>query len=843
MVSASPAPACAFFSTYVPRQCGIATFTQDLVSSVSLVASNDGTASGGWSSVPRARVVAIDPPGDRLVYPAEVVRHLDQDAAVAYRDAAHWLNGSGIEVVSLQHEYGIFGGEDGSHVLEFLDALRIPVVSTLHTIRSAPTGAQRAILRELCRRSNRLVVMSERGRSRLASTYGVNADRIRVIPHGAPDVPFGDGAHAKLGLDLAGRRVILSFGLIGPGKCIELVLDALPELAAEAPDLSYVVLGATHPELRRRHGEAYRGSLVKRARDLGLEQVVRFVDRYVDRGELLRWLAASDIFITPYGGADQASSGTLAYAVAAGKAVVSTPYEHARELLAEDRGLLVPFGDVAAIREALRALLRDPAHLDAVRRRAYAYGRSMTWPAVGERYRQVFAEVARRRVAVPILAPQPVAIPVGDAHQLEAWLQSTHGWLDGAVRTSPVGGRHAGPPPLPGVVRHHLRQITDTTGIFQHAAGSQPDPRHGYCTDDVARALVVDVLHQRSAPDPATARSAARAVDFLWAAFDTAEGRFRNFLNADGTWIEAAGSEDCHGRVIQACGDVLAVSVDPMLRNRVTRLMEAALPAATDFTAIRPAAYAILGCAAVLGPRPGMGDGDRRTAADTVALSETARRVLVHLGGNLATSFAAARGDGAWPWPEPILTYDNAALPRALVAAGRRLGRTAWMELGLQALDWLVGRLTTPGGHFSPVGNAGWWPRGGPRARFDQQPIDAGALVEAAVEAYVATAAPRWPAVAERAFAWFLGANDVGIPVAVPGRGACRDGLGPAGVNLNEGAESTLAWLLAVERMRGLRGDLAAVTRGTIPSRTTAPRGLTADFFPRGPYRGAMTRR
>jgi glycosyltransferase involved in cell wall biosynthesis len=753
----------AVLSTYVPRHCGIATFSRDLVAGFEQIIPTSASA--------RVGVIALDRPEERLSYPAEVVHRLDPDDRGAYRRAAESLEGHGSPAVSIQHEYGIFGGLDGRHVLDFVDHLQAPSAVTLHTVLAEPSPAQRQILQVLARRTGRVVVMAERARSLLSDTYGVDPGRIEVIPHGAPDMPFSDPDVAKRALGLDGRLVILTFGLLGPGKRMELVIDALARIVERIPEATYVIAGATHPDVRRRYGEAYRRSLEERIERIGLRDNVVFVNRYLPDRELLEWLSASDIFVTPYGNQQQITSGTLAYALAAGTAIVSTPYAHARELLADGRGALVPFDDVDALTERLGSLLAHRSEREELRRRAYDHARSMTWPRVAARHRRLLDEVAAEQLRSAVRGPD----------------------------------RRPAQLPLPPVVRIHLDEMSDRIGMFQHAIGRRPDPRHGYCTDDVARALLVDVRHAAVAPSAAIAASTRRCLTFLEQAFDPESGRFRNFLSSDGTWLEAIGSEDCHGRALQALGTTLGRSSDLAIRDRAGRLFMAALPAAMSFRFMRPRGYAGIGCAeaSVAGAR-----ADRVTS------------VLAALMEGLAASFET--GDPSWPWPEPVVTYESALLPEALIAAGGVAGRDDWTTTGLAVLAWLAAAQEEPDGRLSAIGNDGWWPRGGTKATFDQQPIEAASIVEAAATAYEATGDERWSGLAERGYAWFLGRNDGDRRVADPERGASHDGLLADGVNPNQGAESTLCWLLTVERIRALRAGVRPARRRPVEDELAA---------------------
>jgi glycosyltransferase involved in cell wall biosynthesis len=748
-------PKLAMIATYPPRRCGIATFTRDLRSA--LVESADDPHD--WP-----RVVALDHGrGDPRAYPPEVTLRLRRDRQ-AYRETGAALAAAGVEVVSLQHEYGIFGGPSGRGVLDLLEGLPMPVVTTLHTVIEHPHPLQRSILAELVDRSARVVVMSELARARVRTIYALDDAKLAVVPHGVPSIPLVDPLDARRRLGLPDEPMILSFGLLGPAKRIELVLDALAEIRNEAPNARFVILGATHPEVRRRHGERYRRGLIEQVERLGLSERVDFVDRFVESDELIGWLQACDIFVTPYGNAEQVSSGTLSLAAAAGRACVSTPYEHARELLGEGRGALVPFNDAPALAARLAALLTDPDLRADLGARAHAYASLAAWPSVAAQYARLFSEALGESLssltspAVPVSADRRPSRP---DYRLRA--------------------------PLVAVARRHLDRLDQGIGIMQHANGLVPDPRHGACTDDVARALTVHLLHAGKLPGPVVAAAIRRSMAFLDDAFDPGTGRFRNFRAANGRWLETFGSEDSHGRALQALGDMLAQSRDGRLVAAAAGLFERALPAALGFRNIRPRCYALLGCVSAFSQidLPGLEAG------------------IIRFGSGLAEGTAGA--PAAWPWPEPVVTYDNGVLPQALIGAGRALDRTDWVTLGIDRLEWLLTAQTAPTGHLSPIGNRGWWPRGDVPARFDQQPIEAISLLEAARAALQASRDDRFGVEMERAYAWVLGSNDLGLRLAEPLIGACHDGLGPDGVNPNCGAESTLAWLLAVERIRELR--------------------------------------
>lgn len=783
-------PRSVVLSTYVPRQCGIATFARDLV---------EGLRACAGPHAP-VRVAALDPAVDAPVYPPEVRYRLRADDRGAYRRLATDLVADGAEVLCLQHEFGLFGGPNGRHVLDLLDCLSIPVVTTLHTILARPTRGQARIVRELAARSATLVTISERGRDVLEERYGADGSRVAVVPHGVPDFSGVDRVRARSELGLDNTKLILTFGLLGPSKNVELIFDAVHRIVDKVPDATVAVVGATHPEVRRQSGERYREGLRELAGRLGLADRVRFVDRYLGASELAAWLVAADVFVTPYRDAQQMSSGTLAYALAAGAAVISTPYAHACELLQDGRGLLVPFEDPDALSSAISSVLLDDQVREALRRRGREHGRSMVWPNVAREYARLFAQAVeetsapdRRSTHLP--APRPVA-PT-----------STH-------RRGPARDRDLEPVPaqadLP-LVRLHLDELRASIGIYQFASSRTPDPRHGSCTDDVARALRVDLRHAEVEPSVHVAAAIRHDLTVLDAAFNPARGRFRNFRAEDGTWLDEVGSEDAHGRAIHALGEAVARCHDQSMIVAARGLLAVALPAARDLAWARPRAYAILGCVAAL--------------ADPASAAVAAH--LEPLASSLETSIRrAAWADPGWPWPEERCTYDNGALPEALIAAGLALGRPATVDLGLEVLTWLIEAETTPGGWIRPIGNLGWWSRGSRPAAWDQQPIEPASIVSAAALAWDATRDDHWAVTAERALGWFLGANDLGISLADPSTGGCRDGLTPSGANPNQGAESTLAWLFSVERVRELRQRRSATRRcsGRGQDRTYATR-------------------
>ncbi|MBK7070806.1 MAG: glycosyltransferase family 4 protein [Myxococcales bacterium] len=729
----APAPAVArvaLVGNHVPRRCGIATFTADLTDALA-------------AARPQLEcfVVAMDEPGGGHAYPPRVSGTIVADQLSQYQAAAAAVNASGADVVSLQHEYGIYGGPAGAHVLTLVRALRVPVVTTLHTILAAPNPAQRAVMDELTRRSQRLVVMSARGAELLRALHDVPAAKIDLIPHGIPDFP----ATAP-----AAPASLLTFGLLARDKGLEYVIDAMPAILRRHPGATYVIVGATHPHVRAHDGEAYRDMLRARAAAAGVAGNVIFHDRFVDKAELAAFLGAATIYVTPYLKPEQITSGTLAFAVGAGKAVISTPYVYAEELLAEGRGLLVPARDPAAIAAAVIGLLDDPAACQAMSARAATYGRAMAWPQVARAYLDSFA----------------------------------HARADHATRATTRPPTRATLPPL---ALGHVDRLTDDTGILQHALVTVPRYADGYCLDDNARALLLSArLEQLGAADLAATRSrAGRYLAFVNHAL-TDDGRFRNFMDYQRAWTEPHGSDDSHGRALWALGAIAGHSGEAGHRHVADQLLRAGLPAVAAMASPRAWAYALLGIDAA---RAAAGDAHELIAVRTIVAAR-----LLGLYRRTATA--------EWPWFEDRLTYCNPRLCEALIVTGQAAADPAMTATGVDALTWLAGVQADGDGTFAPIGSDGFYPRDGARAGFDQQPVEAHAMVSACLAAAAATGDAGWTDRAFRAFGWFLGDNQLGRPLYDATTGGCRDGLHVDRVNQNQGAESTLSCQLALAELR-----------------------------------------
>ena len=753
MESASAIRKVAFLGDYLPRKCGIATFTTDL-----------RCAMAAEFPAMQCLVVPVNDIAGGYDYPAEVRFEIAEQNLPSYLRASDFLNITDVDVACVQHEFGIYGGPAGSHVLALLRELRMPIVTTLHTILRDPNAEQRRAMRELVRLSTRLVVMTERGRDLLRDVYHVPVAKIDLIPHGIPDMPFADPNYFKDEFGVAGKQVLLTFGLLSPNKGIEYVLRALPEIIREYPNIVYIVLGQTHPNLLRDEGEAYRLSLGRLAKDLGVLKHVVFFNRFVELEELMRFIGAADIYLTPYLTEAQITSGTLAYAFGAGNAVVSTPYWHAAELLTAERGKLVPFRDVKAIAAAVVELLRDEVLRHSMRKNAYKLGRDMVWNRVAQLYAKSF-EQARQ----------------------------DHSFV--GRRLSPIKTLDEQPGQLPELKLDHLFRMTDSTGIFQHASFTVPNFAEGYCTDDNARALVLALMLEKLGYDsPQLGAKAATYAAFLNHAFDRERKRFRNFMSFDRHWLEEVGSEDCQGHALWALGLCVAQAGQGSFQMLAAELFEQALPVAAEFASPRAWAFTLIGIDEYL-QRFG---GDRR-----------ANQIRDALTARLMQSYADTATDD-WHWFEEVASYANAKLPHALILSGRCLNAAPMLETGLKALRWLVKVQTSDAGAFRPIGSNGFYRRGQERAQFDQQPIEAQATVSACIEAYHATNDLFWVAEARRAFEWFLGRNDLGLALYDAGTGGCRDGLHVDRLSQNQGAESTLAFLLALAEQRALQNTLTS---------------------------------
>jgi glycosyltransferase involved in cell wall biosynthesis len=717
-------------STYPPRQCGLATFAGDVVEQV-----------GRYFDHVKFDIWAMADGNDDTCSGVGAIRAGD---AESYRAAADAINATPTDAVWLQHEFGIYGGPDGEMIVDLVDRIAAPLIITFHTVLEDPSANQRRIIDHLVSRASRIMVMSPLSRERLLSQHHAPQEIVDVVEHGAPDRPFGREAKFKAERGLGERPVLTTFGLLGRGKGLETVIEALPEILKTNPDVCYRIVGATHPNLVASEGERYRDGLRQLASELGVAHAIEWENRFLSTDELLDQLEACDIYLTPYPNLQQSTSGTLSYAVALGKAVVSTPYIHARELLAGGVGVLIRPRSVSGVAKAVCALLEDPDRLAAQKLRAYERGRQTIWPR--------FAEAVEQMIERTVDRPLPK-------------IALTQPSFDG------------------------VRRMSDSTGMLQHAVGMIADRRHGYCLDDNVRALMLVNVTTAISASECTDRSAIHA-SFIQHAWNPEQGRFRNFMGFDRQWLEDCGSEDSNGRAIWSLAHTALNNPDSEIRQWATRLYDEVLDHSASLDSPRTLAFITLAAVTMLRVRPAHGPSLRA--------AERGAGILAHL---LEQS---RRPD--WIWFEAVLAYDNPRMPQALIAAGNALGRADWLEIGLDTLRWICERQSATAGHFRPIGSEGFGTPYG-HMPFDQQPVEAQAALDACATAFAIDGGLHWRRYGLAAWNWFFGANDRGEALADPASGLCRDGINPRGANLNCGAESILAFQLGYHSMVALVPD------------------------------------
>jgi glycosyltransferase involved in cell wall biosynthesis len=742
-----------FLATYPPRCCGIGTYTRDLALAAAKLQGEI------LSENTLFQVVALNDRTEGYSYGDEVIFEIDVQNRRDYQKAAEYLNLSFSQVVCIQHEFGIFGGPDGEHLISLLERLKKPIVTNLHTVMDKPSPHQKEVLKEICSYSTMVVVLADKAVDMLTRIYGVKKDKIRKVHHGAPDVPFLDTSYYKDQIDAEGKLVLLTFGLISPNKGIEYAIEALSEVVKKYPQILYIILGATHPNIKKNQGEEYRISLEHLVKKKGLEKNVEFHNRYVSLDELIKYLVTADIYITPYLSKEQIASGTLSYAVACGKAIISTPYWHAQELLSNNRGIIVPFRDSKALREAVSELVEDEVSRQKMRKKAYDFGRSMIWRQVASSFIQIF-ETA-----------------------VDQYKERDRGMIISKQEREEIKKLQIG---LPEVDLRYLQSLTDDTGILEHATYTIPNRNHGYTTDDNTRALIVSLKNWELFKDDSVLSFIQVYTSFLLHSFDKENKKVRNRLSYDRHWVEESESEDCCGRMIWAAGQLALEAPNGSLANLGIEMFRQAFNLAHDFTSPRAWAFAILGAVSY----SKQFGGDRNAKLTCKKLGE---RLLELFKNNM---------EDDWVWGEDIVTYENARLPQALITFGQFYDNEQAVSVGLRSLKWLLKVQTAPEeSHLTIIGNDGWYRRHGKRARFDQQPIEAAALIDALYEAYLATENSYFIDKIDWVYNWFLGSNDLGDTLYDFKTGGCRDGLQSVGLNKNEGAESLLAWLMALHKM------------------------------------------
>ncbi|MHC4534021.1 MAG: glycosyltransferase family 4 protein [Planctomycetota bacterium] len=717
-----------FISSFLPRKCGIATFTSDLIHSTALA------AKGAFEPL----VVAMQS-GDQK-YQDPVKFEIRQNVKSDYICAADYINFSHVDAVCVQHEFGLFGGNAGAYLGLLLNRLKAPIITTLHTVSDEPGQAYSKSLVDVCNVSYKVITMNKRGVGMLRDIYHIPAKKIKLIAHGIPDLPFVDSNYYKHKFSLEDRRTILTFGLLNRNKGIEVMLKAMPAIVKADPSVMYIVLGMTHPNILKEEGESYRFSLKQMVKDLKLQEHVIFYNRFVDDQELHNFLCAADIYVTPYMNEKQLTSGTLSFAVGTGKAVVSSPYWAATELLADGRGKLVGFKDSEQIAETIVGILKNDSEFYSLRRQAYDYGRSRTWTKIGQAYWKLFNA---KWLPVRMAAKTTLSIEVPELSLV------------------------------------HLEKMTDDTGLYQHANFTIPNREYGYCTDDNARAVIAMIKHYAQYSEPQALRFLDTYFSFIIHS-QNSDGTVRNFMNFDRSWFKEEPLNDAFGRVLWAFGTVMAqppspayLSIAKSCFDKSVEHIQKQLP--------RGMAYSILGMCDYLKQFPGASDIKRQ-------LELTADGLVIQYEENNYPD---------WEWFEDILTYDNAVLPYALFVAGLTSGNKKYLEIAEKTCEFLLAN-TFNNEFFSFIGCKGWYERGGTKATFDQQPLEATSTVMMLRAAYDATQNDKYLILQRKAFDWFLGQNELRIPLYDFKTKGCNDGLLRDGVNINQGAESTLSFLLSL---------------------------------------------
>lgn len=723
----------AFIATYPPRECGIGTFTHNLFNAMA----------GQMGTQRKTGIIAIDDREDSYDYPSEVLFKVNQEQQGDYLEAARFINLGGFDICILEHEFGIFGGQNGIYILPLLNKLEIPFIVTLHTILQNPSYNEKAILFEICKMAAKIVVMSHKAVGFLEEIYHVPTSKIELIEHGVPSQRFNH-LKAKTEFRLENKKVLLTFGFVGRNKGIETVIEALPSVVKRNPDVIYIILGKTHPAILKRSGEEYRIFLLRLVKKLNLEKHVYFLNEFIDQKELQKYLCASDIYITPYLNEAQITSGTLSYAIGAGSAVISTPYWHASELLADGRGRLFNFNDVNQLSSILQDLLNHPDELLKMRNKALEYGKSITWPKIGAKYIKVSEDVLQ----VPIELPSK---------------QDTI--LD--------------PLTMPPFSLEHIKRMTDSTGIYQHAKFCIPNFREGYCLDDNARALLMVLMAYKQKKNTLSLELVPIYLSYIHY-MQNEDGKFRNFLSFSRQFLDTEGSEDSFGRTIWALGFLLGNSPNDSYYQLGKEIFLKASRNFENMSSIRSIANTIIGICYYI-----------QSGQNNEEITER----LVSLTKKLTKEYLLHQ-DKDWHWFEPMLVYDNALLPFSLLKAYEILKDKSLLKIALESMQFLSDT-TLKNGYLSVIGNENWYKQNEIPSTFAQQPIDAMGMVLMFYEAFHVTKDKNYLNKLYTSFMWFLGDNDLRIGLYDFETKGCSDGLEKDGVNRNEGAESTLAYLIS----------------------------------------------
>jgi len=727
----------AFIGTYPPQKCGIGTFTNNLIKSI-------GENFGYNSLFPNLYVIAVSDNGHNYNYPPEVAFVVRQTNQRDYVSAAKFINYNKADVCILEHEFGIFGGDSGVYILSLINRIEIPLIVTFHTVVKEPTKIQKVIVQELSNKAFKIVVMSKKAVKFLLEIYNIPEEKIEIIEHG---VPIGKVLHretAREKFNFNNKTALFTFGLLSRNKGIETVIKALPKVVEKHKDILYIVLGNTHPKVLERHGEEYREYLLRLVKENGLEDYVYFYKNFVPEELLMEYLYAADIYITPYLNEEQITSGTLSYAVGAGTAVISTPYWHAQELLADGRGMLFDFHNHEQLGDILLNLLDNREKIEQLRDAASEYGHKLKWPKIGAKYIKVAKSAIEN---FSYLQKEKLTI-------LDPYL-------------------------LPDFTFSHIKRLTDDTGIVQHAKYGIPNLKEGYCLDDNARALLMTAMAQFKNKTEDSVNLMPIYLSFIHY-MQNDDGSYRNFLSFSRNYLDEVGSEDCFGRTIWALGYLIYSFPKESYHRGGLDIFQKSIPFFKQLKHLRGIANTILGVSYYLKFYPD---------------DENIKDIMYELTNKLINFYNKEKSD-EWKWFENILTYDNAIIPLSLFHASEFYNDNRILEIAIESTAFLES-ITMNKGFLKPIGSKGWYRNGGQCADFAQQSIDAMGMVLLFFKAYEITKEKKYLDKMFVSFMWYTGKNDLNIPVYDFETGGCNDGLEEYGLNKNQGAESTLSYLIS----------------------------------------------
>jgi glycosyltransferase involved in cell wall biosynthesis len=717
----------AFVTTFPPRECGIATFTKDLVGAIDQRLPKDV----------KTGIVAMNNNGVNIYnYPQEVIYQISDTDMNDYIEAAKKINDSSrIKMVNIQHEFGLFEGEWGDYILAFLEIVKKPVVITFHSVLPGPDSKLKKVVKAISEKVRDIVVMTNIAIEILRKDYGVDTP-IHLIPHGIPTVSFESQDEEKANLGYEGKIILSSFGMISPGKGYESVIESLPRVVEKYPNLVYLIVGETHPNVRKENGEEYRNSLIKLIKKLGLEKHVKFYNKYLTLEEIIQYLKATDIYVSSGTNPNQITSGTLSYAMGCGRAVISTAFLHARDALSNGRGILVGFDNNAGeFEQAILKLLDNPELRKKMETEAYYYTRPMTWPNVAMHYCDLFDNYVDLK-----------------SKQFES---------------------------LPDINTSHLARLTDNFGIIQFAVQTTPDISSGYTLDDNARAILVCTKHYEEFKQFKQLDLIRTYLSYL-KYVQKSDGKLYNYVDQDRQVNSELWSEDAHGRAVWALGYLISSPDIPEdFRKQAVRIMAKAIKVTPDMKSPRSIAFMIQGL----------------YYYNKALHSSKLRKLIATLGDSLVSLYRNSFSE-EWRWFEPFMTYANSKLPESLLYAYLATGKREFLDIGLESLNFLISQ-TFEDGIFVPIGQRGWYHKDQEKAYYDQQPIEASYMIQSLILAYKITRDEKYRNYTMKTFNWFVGKNTLNQVVYDHSTGGCYDGLGENAINLNQGAESTISYLMA----------------------------------------------